>query len=147
MAQRKIDWNLELILLTTLLNLIGYFFLASGYSIFLLVVAIGGFCMLLWMCLSHEHKFTETTLTFRAGPFRQAIPLVDIFEVMPTHDGVPKSRGAVRVRYYTNGFAGDSFMMIPRNQSEFRTEMASRCPHLEASGDGLKRAASTKATT
>ncbi len=96
----------------------------SPYFFLMLVIVRGiSFVLFLWVCLSHEYKFTESALIFRAGPFRKTVALIDIFEVMPTDDGIPRSRGAVRVRYYMTGIAGDSFMMIP---AKIRTEVPGR---------------------
>jgi hypothetical protein len=147
MAKQTFDWWSLSFLLAPLLELLCYLSWGTEFGTpmvsLMLFLAIGSFVLLLWMCLSHSYKFTQTELVFRAGPFRRTLSFDDIFEVMPTHDGVPKSRGAVRIRYYMTGIAGDSSMMFPRNQSEFFAEMASRCPQLEAFGGGLKRATST----
>jgi hypothetical protein len=147
MAKQTFDWWSLSLLLAPLLELLGYLSWGTEFGtpmvILMLLLAVGTFVLLLWMCLSHSYKFTQTGLVFRAGPLGRTLSFGDIFEVMPTHDGVPKSRGEVRIRYYMSGIAGDSFMMFPRNQSEIFAEMASRCPHLEVFGGGLKRATST----
>jgi hypothetical protein len=151
MAKQKIEWGWALFLVVPLVELIGCLRYGSAFEspYFFLALFIGGgsFLLFLWVCSSHDYKFTESSLIFRAGPFRKTVALIDIFEVGPTHDGIPESRGAVQIRYYMSGIAGDSFMMIPKNRDEFLAEIGARCPHLEAYQDGFKRAASTKATT
>ena len=151
MAKKSFDWWSLSFLVVPFLELMGYLFLDSDIgtpmALLLFVLGIGSVFILVWMCISHSYYFTQSGFVFRAGPFRKTVGLADIFEVMPTSDGVPKSRGAVRIRYYMSGIAGDAFMMIPRNQTAFLVDMAKRCPQLAAFGDGLRRAPSLPTTT
>ena len=145
MAKQKFDWGFTLFLTIQLLGSVGYLIHGGVFEtphLLFMVFAMGvSIALLIWVCLSHEYNFTDSSLVFRAGPFRKTVALIDIFEIMPTHDGIPESRGAVRIRYLMSGIAGDSFMMIPKNQDEFLAEIAVRCPHLEPYVSGFKRAA------
>jgi hypothetical protein len=146
MAKRQIDWHSRLFPLWPFL-LFG--FLPHGiadadWSLMLVLVIAGGvFAAVYLIGIYHWHEITDTALVIHAGPFGQRVPLAAIFDVAPTCDGVPASRNAIRVRYYTTGIAGDSVIIFAHDGGKFIGAIADRCPQLEHYGTGLRRTMST----
>jgi Bacterial PH domain len=105
------------------------------------VVIVGWLCMV-WTLASTKYEIGDSKLIVYAGPFRNAVPLRDIFAVVPTHcstiGSLAWSCDAITIRFYMNRVAGNSFEIAPRDSAGFLAAIADRCPQLAPSGTGLK---------
>lgn len=131
-----------------LLILVGWLVPAGGWLIYRGHFLVGWVMMLsgalpFVLFLPVRYRLTEELFVVRSGFFRWQIPLLLIFEVVPTRDSYAApalSRDRLRVRFHTGG-PDDEVRVSPRERAAFLATLAAAAPHVVLAGDLASEAA------
>lgn len=131
--QAKVDWWIGSLGLFALLFPLGHAIYSrsptsAGVFLFTAIIFFG-------LCYPQSYETTETSLAIRAGLRRLRIPYSRITAIRPSSDGraaMPLSLDRILVEHEAG-----QILIAPRDQTEFFTDMAARCPQLRRRGQEL----------
>lgn len=111
----------------------------AGWIVIGTGVAVGA--LILWLTYPLYYEITALEVRVRSGVIRWHIPIEAIEEVSPTNSALSSpamSLDRLSIIYSVKG-ASRALLISPDNKAGFIRELASSAPHLQMSGDGLKR--------